>query len=199
MQQDRPGLAAQQIVKAAVQAREDQVQRPEKLIGQGGAGQDPTTAQPGPDQLLDQGVGALLRRASTAADDQIEDRGSVTKIGLEPARALLGTGRLDMSGVQLDDIVAGPNQSGHHSAVGVPSGLDPDPHRDRSAGRNSRRQLRLQSPHSRLIERVRQRLPNDLTAMISDQTQRLILADIDPRGKTARRIQTPSPLHVLLL
>src|SRR5664280_3014743 len=104
-----------------------------------------------------------------------------------------------MSRVEFDDIVAGRNQSGHHSAVVVPGGLDPDPDRSRSASRNSRRQQGLQSPHARLSERKRQRLPNDLTAMISDQTQRLVLPDIDPRRKTPRRVQTPSPLHILLL
>jgi len=46
MQQDRPDLAAKQILKAAVQAGEDQVQRPEQLIGQRGTGQDPTTTHP---------------------------------------------------------------------------------------------------------------------------------------------------------
>ena len=70
-----------------------------------------------------------------------------------------------MGGVELDDIVAGRNQSGHHGAVVVPGGLDPDPDRERSAGRNSRRQPGLQNPHSRLIERERQRLPNDLAAV----------------------------------
>jgi hypothetical protein len=84
MQQDRADLAAQQIVKAAVQAGEDQVQRPEQLVGQRGASQDPTAAHPRPDQLLDQGIGALLRHSSTSPDDQVHDRGSVTKIGLEP-------------------------------------------------------------------------------------------------------------------
>ena len=85
VQQDRADLAAKQIVKAAVQAGKDQVQRSKQLIGQRGAGQDPATAHTGPDQLLDQGIGALLWRPPTAADNQVDDRGSVTKIGLEPA------------------------------------------------------------------------------------------------------------------
>ena len=199
MQQDRPDLAAKQIVKAAVQAREDQVQRPEQLIGQRGPSLDPTTAHPGPDQLLDQGVTALLWRPSTSVDDQVDDRRSVTKIGLEPAGTLLGTSRFDMSWVELDNIMAASNQSGHHGAVVMPSGLDPDPHRDRAAGLGSRRQHRLQRPDSRLSQRERQRLPDDLTSMISDQTQSLVLPDIDPRRKTTRRVQPPSQLHVLLL
>ena len=45
-----------------------------------------------------------------------------------------------MSGVELDDIVAGTNQPGHHGAVVVPGGLDPDANRDRPTGRNSHRQ-----------------------------------------------------------
>jgi hypothetical protein len=104
-----------------------------------------------------------------------------------------------MGGVEIDDIVAGRNQPGHHRAVVVPSGLDPDPDRDRPAGRNRSLQHGFQSPDSRLSQRKRQRLPNDLTAMISDQTQRFVLPDIDPRGKTPPRVKTPSPLHVLLL
>jgi hypothetical protein len=36
-----------------------------------------------------------------------------------------------MSRVELGDGVAGRNQPGHHSAVVVPSGLDPDPDRGR--------------------------------------------------------------------
>src|SRR5680860_451414 len=35
--------------------------------------------------------------------------------------------------------------------------------------------------------------------MISDQTQCLVLPHVDPCRKTVRRVQTPSPLHVLLL
>lgn len=38
-------------------------------------------------------------------------------------------------------------------------------------GRSSRLQLCLQSPDSRLIESERQRIPNDLTTMISDQAR----------------------------
>ena len=104
-----------------------------------------------------------------------------------------------MGGVELDYIVAGRNQPGHHRAVVVPGGLDPDPDRGRPTGPGSCRQHGFQSPHSRLRQRKRQRLPNDLTAMISDQTQRLVLPNIDPRRKTPRRVQTPSPLHELLL
>jgi len=81
---DWPGLAAKQITEAAVQAWGAQVQRAEQLIGEGGSGQGPSAAHPGPDQLLDEGVGALLRRPPTATDDQVDDRGSVTKFGLEP-------------------------------------------------------------------------------------------------------------------
>ena len=87
-----------------------------------------------------------------------------------------------MGGVELDDIVAGSNQPGHHSAVVVPSCLDPDPDRDRPAGHNRSLQHGLQSPHSRLSQRKRQRLPNDLTAMISNQTQRLVLPNIGVCG-----------------
>ncbi len=81
----------------------------------------------------------------------------------------------------------------------VPRGLDPDPDRDRIAGSNSRHQQGLHSPDTRLSERERQRLPDDLTAMFSDQAQRLVLPDIDPRRQTTRRIQTPGPLDILLL
>ena len=104
-----------------------------------------------------------------------------------------------MSGVELDDIMASRNQSGHHGAVVMPSGLDPDPHRDRTAGRNSRREQCLQIPHSRLSQWERQRLSEDLTTMISNQAQRLLLPDIDPRCKTTRRVHTPGPLDVLML
>ena len=71
-----------------------------------------------------------------------------------------------MSGVELNNIVASRNQLGHHGAVVVPRGLDPDPDRDRIAGSNSRHQQGFQIPHSRLSERERQRLPDDLTAMM---------------------------------
>jgi hypothetical protein len=104
-----------------------------------------------------------------------------------------------MGRVQLDDIVAGRNQPRHHSAVVMPSGLDPDPDRDRTTGSGSRRQQGFQGPNSRLSQRKRQRLANDLTAMISDQTQCLVLPDIDPRSQTPRRVQTPSPLDIVLL
>jgi hypothetical protein len=89
-----------------------------------------------------------------------------------------------MGGVELDDIVAGGNQPGHHRAVVVPSGLDPNPQRGRPTGPGSHGQHGFQSTDSRLSERKRQRFPDDLTAMISDQTQRLVLPDIDPRRKT---------------
>ena len=58
--------------------------RSSRPIGQGGSGHDPAAAYPCPDQLLDQGVTALLWGPPTATDNQVDDRGSVTKIGLEP-------------------------------------------------------------------------------------------------------------------
>jgi len=53
MQQERADAGAEQVAEAAVQAREDQVQRPEQLVRQRGPRQDPAAPQPGPDQLLD--------------------------------------------------------------------------------------------------------------------------------------------------
>jgi len=45
------------------------------------------------------------------------------------------------------------------------------------------------TPHglARFGQRERQRVPDDLTAMIGDQAQRLVLADIDPRRQAPRR------------
>lgn len=48
---------------------------------------------------------------------------------LKPACAVLGTDCFDIARVELGDIVADANHSGHHSAAVVPRDLDPDPDR----------------------------------------------------------------------
>jgi hypothetical protein len=175
MQQQRADPGAEQVAEAAVQAREDQVQRPEQLVRQRGPRQDPAAPQPGPDQLLDQSGAALLWRAPAAADQQVHDRGRVPQVGLQPPCPLLGPCRLHVRRVQLDDVMAGHHQTGHDRAVVVPGSLDPDAHRLCRPLLNSRCQLPLERDRPGLGQRERQGLPDKLPAVISDQAQGRVL------------------------
>ena len=142
---------------------------------------------------------ALLRRPSSAADQQVHDRCGVAQVGLEPTRTLLRPNGLHVRRVELDDVMAGCDQPGHDRAVVVTGGLDPDPDRHRRPLLPGLLQMPLERTRADLGQRERQRQSDDLTAVIGDQAQALVLADIDARRQTSRRVQPPRLLHVLQL
>lgn len=104
-----------------------------------------------------------------------------------------------MSRVELDDVVPRSGQAGDDHAVIVPGGLHPDPQRQRAPALPSLSQPALKTEHTALVQREHQRFAKHLTAVISDQAQRLVLADIDPRRQTPRRLEITCLLDVPLL
>ena len=109
------------------------------------------------------------------------------------------THRLDVPRVELDDVVPRSGQAGDDRAVIVPGGLHPDPQRQRAPVLPSLSQPALKTEHTALVQREHQRFAEHLTTVVSDQAQRLVLANIDPRRQTPRRLEITCLLHIPLL